>query len=107
MGEEKTLGQVAFEAYNDAKGGLTYDGKPIPSWDTLTDEVGLSVRAAWEAAAVAATSADIERASLESCINLAQRKLGGPRSREAGLVRTKLDEAEMWACRIPLQSLPG
>lgn len=47
----KSLGQLAFEAYNERKGGKTYDGKPIPPWDTLTDETGRAVQAAWEAAA--------------------------------------------------------
>lgn len=49
----KSLGQIAFEAYNESKGGKTYDGKPIPPWGTLTDETGLAVRRAWEAAAQA------------------------------------------------------
>lgn len=47
----KTSGQIAFEAYNEAKGGKTYDGKPIPPWETLTDDTGRSVQRAWEIAA--------------------------------------------------------
>ncbi len=47
----KTPGQIAFEAYNESKGGLTYDGKPIPPWDTLTGDVGEAVKRAWEVAA--------------------------------------------------------
>lgn len=46
----KTIGQIAFEAYNEAKGGVTYDGKPIPPWT----DVGDAVRTAWECAAGAA-----------------------------------------------------
>lgn len=53
----KSLGQVAFEAYNSAKGGVTYDGKPIPPWS----EVGEAVQAAWEAAAVATVRAHNDR----------------------------------------------
>lgn len=49
MEPDKTLGQIAFEAYVLDIGGLTYDGKPIPSWDNLTDRV----RKAWEMAAIA------------------------------------------------------
>lgn len=45
-----TLARVAFEAYNDERGGLTWDGKPIPGWDDVGDEI----RAAWMAS-VAAT----------------------------------------------------
>lgn len=100
---DKTLGQIAFEAYNESKGGRTYDGKPIPGWDTLTNEVGLAVRKAWEAAAVAATSADIARASVSDVLRLAHAKVAVP-GREAALAHTKLDEAEMWALRIPVQS---
>jgi len=43
----KSPGQVAFEAYNESKGGLTWDGKPIPPWN----EVGDPVRDGWEASA--------------------------------------------------------
>jgi len=48
---EKTLGQLGFEAYNAARGGLTHDGKPIPPWDSLIGPTGESVRAAWEISA--------------------------------------------------------
>lgn len=41
------LGRVAFEGYCTASGGLTHDGKPIPTWENLTPEV----RANWRAAA--------------------------------------------------------
>jgi hypothetical protein len=50
----KTVGQVAFEAYQVSKGGLTYDGKPIPPWESLTGEAGEAVKLAWECAAEAA-----------------------------------------------------
>lgn len=42
--------RAAFAAYTSAVGGVTYDGKPIPGWDLLTD----TVRAGWRAAALAA-----------------------------------------------------
>mgnify|MGYP000113615389 CR=1 FL=1 len=45
----KSLGQIAFEAYAEAKGGTTYDGKSIPGWDAVSEEV----RQAWEVAALA------------------------------------------------------
>lgn len=45
--DNRSAGQVAFEAYNEAKGGKTYDDKPIPPWD----QVGEKVQAGWEAAA--------------------------------------------------------
>lgn len=57
---EKPIGQVAFEAYNAARGGLTHDGKPTPPWDALGD----GVRAGWEAAARA--TVDVTRAELDA-----------------------------------------
>lgn len=44
-----TMGQLAFEAYNASKGGVTFDGRPIPKWEAL----GEDVRTAWSAAATA------------------------------------------------------
>lgn len=40
-------GRRAFEAYNVAVGGRTWDGKPIPGWDAITD----NIREAWRTAA--------------------------------------------------------
>lgn len=48
MQPEKTPGQINFEAYAESVGGKTYDAKPIPPWDQLTDVV----QAGWEAGAV-------------------------------------------------------
>lgn len=48
-GEIRTAGQVAFEAYNKQKGGKTWDGKDIPPWGKVGDEV----QAGWNAAALA------------------------------------------------------
>lgn len=47
---EKTMGQVAFEAYR-AEVVTAYDGKPIPEWDALDN--GAPARRGWEAAALA------------------------------------------------------
>lgn len=58
----KTAGQVAFEAYNEAKGGRTYDDKPIPPWS----DVGEAVRSAWEAAAAAVQRASHDEARIEA-----------------------------------------
>ena len=54
------LAQVAFDAYCKHRSGITYDAKPIPSWDNLTPEI----REAWGAAAHA-----ILRAISESFMN--------------------------------------
>lgn len=49
---EKSLdaaGRLAFETYNNAVGGVTWDGKPIPGWEKVTDKV----RDGWRTAAFA------------------------------------------------------
>jgi hypothetical protein len=48
----KSPGQASFEAYNShgANPGKTYDGKPVPTWKNLSDDV----RAKWAAAELAA-----------------------------------------------------
>lgn len=48
-------GRAAFEAYNVAVGGLTWDGKPIPGWEAVTDKV----REGWRVAAMAAVDAAV------------------------------------------------
>lgn len=89
----KTLGQVAFESYNESRGGLTHDGKTTPSWDALGD----GVRAGWEAAALAVADR-MARADTRDSIGWALAALTreGHSSRELSLVRTKLEEAAMW-----------
>ena len=103
MKNEKTLGQIAFEAYNESKGGLTYDGKPIPPWHELSGDRA-AVHRAWEVAAVAAVEADIAKAGPYDFIGHALRSLPKAGGREVALVRTKLDEAAMWFARVPVES---
>jgi hypothetical protein len=55
----KTPGEIAFDAYAVQVGGRTHDGRPMPSWD----QVGMSVRAGWEAAADAVGLAALEFAT--------------------------------------------
>lgn len=47
------LGIAAYNAYVASVGGVTWDGKPIPAWPSLTDKI----REAWRCAAVAAVDA--------------------------------------------------
>lgn len=44
------LGRDAFDTYNHAVGGVTWDGKPIPGWDQVTDKV----RDGWRMAGLSA-----------------------------------------------------
>jgi hypothetical protein len=41
------MGKIAFDAYAEAVGGKTYDGKPIPKWDDLS----INIQQAWNKAA--------------------------------------------------------
>jgi len=49
----KTLaeyGQMTFEAYGRAVGGVNFQGEPIPSWDELPEKIQLAwIQAAWVA----------------------------------------------------------
>ncbi|KQR37774.1 hypothetical protein [Deinococcus sp. Leaf326] len=51
--DTRPLGQIAFDAYNAERGGLTYDGKPTPPWTALGD----GVRNGWTASALAVMQA--------------------------------------------------
>lgn len=47
---EDALPREMWEAYCKKAGGVTFDGKPLPTWD----ELGADRRACWQAAADAA-----------------------------------------------------
>lgn len=49
MGNEKTLGQIAFEAYGENRKWQDWRGNPMPLWS----EVQPGIRGAWETAAEA------------------------------------------------------
>lgn len=49
---DKSLGQVAYEAYGESTGWKTYNGNEMPRWEAL----GEPIQQAWEAAAEAARS---------------------------------------------------
>jgi hypothetical protein len=94
-----TLGQVAYEKYNEAKGGKTWDGKPIPPWESLTDDVGLAVQNAWEVAARAAADEMVRRWAPDNFITQARRLISSATAcdqRAKACAITKLDEARLW-----------
>lgn len=43
------MGQIAFEAYNESRGGVNHLGNTTPDWVDLPEEI----RDAWEEAAIA------------------------------------------------------
>jgi hypothetical protein len=44
---EVTLGEMAFKAYNEDRGGVNHQGNKTPEWDELPEEI----RHAWEVGA--------------------------------------------------------
>lgn len=48
-------GRRAFETYNAAVGGVTWDGKPIPGWDAVTDKA----RDGWRMSALATAKGQV------------------------------------------------
>ncbi len=100
----QTLGQIAFEAYNEKKGGLTYDGKPIPPWGSLSETAaGRAVQEAWEISAFAIYEETLRRLGAPGLIHQARLAIERTeiRSREFSLALTKLDEAAMWHAANP------
>ena len=47
---ETAHAQAAYEAYSKYTGGVTFDGRPMPTWAELPDKI----RDAWRTAAAAA-----------------------------------------------------
>jgi hypothetical protein len=45
----KSFGQIAYDAYCDCRGWLSFKGEALPPWDQQQE----SLRLAWEAAALA------------------------------------------------------
>jgi hypothetical protein len=57
---EKSLAQVAFEAYGEEPGPkgpwTTFDGRPMPKWEELNGEGGALTQHRWDVAIQAAIS---------------------------------------------------
>lgn len=75
------LGQVAFDAYNEDRGGVNYLGQPTPKWRFLPEEI----RHAWEVAGTAAVIHEIKR--LVEKGKLLRVEEGGITNRERWIVR--------------------
>lgn len=52
----RTPGQIAFDAYGEAAGWKTFDGRPMPRWDEPLPHM-VETRRRWEVAAEAVISA--------------------------------------------------
>jgi hypothetical protein len=53
MSNDKSLGQIAFEAYGDNREWKDWRGQPMPQWGDVREEI----RVAWQVAAEAAVKA--------------------------------------------------
>jgi hypothetical protein len=54
MEEEKTLGQVGYEAYGETAGWTTFDGRLMPRWHQLAEtHPGRETQRRWQVAACA------------------------------------------------------
>lgn len=91
----KSSGQIAFEAYNASRGGVTHDGRPTPPWEELGD----GVREGWEAAARAVEATTPGGAPFRSWAIL---ELMGHR-RMAGLV----SDVELFGSRMVRIDIPS
>ncbi|MDX5566907.1 hypothetical protein PYK79_31745 [Streptomyces sp. ID05-04B] len=53
------LGQRAYAAYGEVTGGLTHDGRPMPVWEELGEQIQtawtVSARSIWDAASEGGT----------------------------------------------------
>ena len=63
----KTLGQIAFEAYRAEVQGAAYDDKPIPEWDDLHGNKERAHRG-WEAAAAAIQQRTLTLAAVDDSL---------------------------------------
>lgn len=87
--DAEALAREMFDAYNQAAGGLTWDGKPIPPWDAT----GPKVQANWRAAAQRAISV-----VLRWCTGV-----GPDGSVTCGAVDVDLSEGRVPAARVERQ----
>jgi hypothetical protein len=60
------MGRVNYAAYCVAVGGTTWDGRPVPTWDNLTDRI----RDAWESGAHAVAGLVSVSPSVPLAINI-------------------------------------
>jgi hypothetical protein len=54
--DENELAQGSYEAYAEATGGKTFDGRDMPAWENL----GEKIQGAWRAAAAKAISMRVD-----------------------------------------------
>lgn len=63
----QTTGQVGYDAYRKATGGLTFDGRPMPTWNELPEPI----QHAWTVAS-AAMLASLARVQIDTLKPLAE-----------------------------------
>ncbi len=64
MSENRTLGQVGFDAYGDRAGWKAYNDAPMPRWD---DNLRPDIKDKWEVAAAAIAKKAVEDFIAHAC----------------------------------------
>lgn len=68
MPDDRTIGQIGFDAYGETAGWKTFDGRPMPRWEDLASRPeGIETRRRWEVTAAAILKVVAEEPR-ESCV---------------------------------------
>lgn len=90
----KSLGQIAFEAYNEKGGWKTWDGKPVPQWGEGEGCIGIETMEKWESGASASAESALVSGSFSWALTAAKK---GYR-----IARSGWNGKGMWvACQFP------
>lgn len=84
-------GQVNYAAYVAAVGGKTWDGRPCPTWDELTDKI----RAGWETGALVVMRSVLESPVEERVQLLTQLRLAELRQAPPGEPKSWKEPADL------------
>ena len=102
--DEKTDGQVAYEAYSAFSAGRSpISGAPLPTWDAQAS----GIESAWEAAADAVLDANVKPVPVTKCgwcpevaVRAVEMQKGDERPVEAKSCHTHVQDAALWAERM-------
>lgn len=90
---EQTLGELGYAAYQHARGGLTFDGKPAPAWGEMPGDIQLGWAASAQAVAEQVAE-QCERQARADALGILSGVLGrfDPTSPEAQALRAVAEE---------------